>query len=83
MYTICALWGVGGTIWLLSHRRYRLSQIGLFFMGLLGFPVEASAEDLGAGQRTLRILFTQHGALWHFHFPANAIEFLGVFYWWR
>ena len=47
MLTILIVWGLGGTIWLLSHRSYRLDQIPTFFMDLLGFPVELSQSLFG------------------------------------
>lgn len=42
-------WGIGGTIWLLSRRKYRLTQIPQFFMDLVGFPVELSQSLFGRG----------------------------------
>lgn len=44
---ILLFWGVGGTIWLLSNRSYRIDQIPDFFMDLLGFPVELSQSMFG------------------------------------
>lgn len=43
------LWGLGGTIWLLRHRRYRLYQLPQFAMDLLGFPVELAQSIWGRG----------------------------------
>lgn len=40
LIVIGLLWGLGGSIWLLSHRKYRLVQVPTFAMDLLGFPVE-------------------------------------------
>lgn len=40
-------WGVGGTIWLLSRRSYRLYQVPQFAMDLLGFPVELAQAVWG------------------------------------
>lgn len=42
-------WGLGGTIWLLSKRRYRLDQVPQFFMDLVGFPVELAQSVWGRG----------------------------------
>jgi len=42
-------WVVGGAFWLLSRRRYRLSQIPQFAMDLLGFPVELAQSVWGRG----------------------------------
>jgi ABC-type sugar transport system permease subunit len=41
------LWGVGGTVWLLSRRRYRIDQIPQFLMDLVGFPVELAQATFG------------------------------------
>jgi ABC-type sugar transport system permease subunit len=41
------LWGVGGSIWLLRRRKYRLTQIPVFAMDLLGFPVELAQSVWG------------------------------------
>lgn len=49
MYAILILWGVGGSVWLLRRRRYRLTQIPQFFMDLIGFPVELSQSLWGRG----------------------------------
>lgn len=47
MYVTLALWGVGGTVWLLKRRSYRLDQVGQFAMDLIGFPVELSQSLFG------------------------------------
>lgn len=47
LITLLVAWGVGGTIWLLSRRRYRIHQIPTFCMDLLGFPVELSQSLFG------------------------------------
>ncbi len=49
MAIIGLLWIGGGTIWLLSKRRYTLVQIPNFFMDLLGFPVELTQRLWGRG----------------------------------
>ena len=49
MYSLLAVWGIGGSIWLLSHRTYRLGQAGQFAMDLLGFPVELAQSIWGRG----------------------------------
>jgi ABC-type sugar transport system permease subunit len=41
------LWGVGGSVWLLMRRRYRLDQIPQFAHGPDGFPVELSQALFG------------------------------------
>jgi ABC-type sugar transport system permease subunit len=41
------LWGVGGTVWLLRRRRYRIDQIPQFLMDLVGFPVELAQAMFG------------------------------------
>jgi ABC-type sugar transport system permease subunit len=46
-YSVLILWGLGGTIWLLRRRSYRLDQIPQFAMDLLGFPVELSQSLWG------------------------------------
>jgi ABC-type sugar transport system permease subunit len=40
-------WGVGGSVWLLTRRRYRIGQIPQFLMDLLGFPVELAQAVFG------------------------------------
>jgi ABC-type sugar transport system permease subunit len=47
MAAIALVWGLGGTIWLLSHRRYRLDQAPRFVMDLAGFPVELAQSIWG------------------------------------
>ena len=47
MYSIGGLWLVGGSVWLISRRQYRVSQIGQFAMDLLGFPVELAQSLWG------------------------------------
>ncbi len=49
MASIGLLWVGGGTIWLLSHRSYRLYQAPNFVMDLLGFPVELAQSIWGRG----------------------------------
>ena len=49
MWAIVVCWVAGGTIWLLSHRSYRLYQIPRFAMDLLGFPVELAQSIWGRG----------------------------------
>ena len=49
MACIGLLWVGGGTIWLLSHRSYRLYQAPSFVMDLLGFPVELAQSLWGRG----------------------------------
>lgn len=46
---ILLCWGLGGSLWLLTTRRYRLTQIPRFAMDLLGFPVELSQSVFGRG----------------------------------
>lgn len=46
---ILLLWSVGGTIWLLTQRRYTLVQLPRFAMDLLGFPVELAQSVWGRG----------------------------------
>ena len=46
---IALAWVVGGAVWLLSRRSYRLSQIPQFAMDLLGFPVELAQSVWGRG----------------------------------
>ncbi|MEL6920800.1 MAG: sugar ABC transporter permease, partial [Pseudomonadota bacterium] len=47
--TVLLLWAVGGTIWLLSQRRYSIAQTPRFAMDLLGFPVEIAQSIWGRG----------------------------------
>lgn len=47
MLLIGLLWGLGGTIWLLMRRSYRIYQIPQFAMDLIGFPVELAQAIWG------------------------------------
>ncbi len=49
MYAILAFWVIGGSVWLLRNRQYRLAQSGQFAMDLLGFPVELAQSIWGRG----------------------------------
>ncbi len=49
MWAIVVCWVGGGTIWLLTHRSYRLYQAPRFAMDLLGFPVELAQSLWGRG----------------------------------
>jgi ABC-type sugar transport system permease subunit len=49
MLIIALLWGVGGAVWLLLRRRYKLYQAPQFAMDLLGFPVELAQSLWGRG----------------------------------
>tara|TARA_R110002096_G_scaffold22830_15_gene73186 strand:+ start:6517 stop:7941 length:1425 start_codon:yes stop_codon:yes gene_type:complete len=49
MSLIGVFWGLGGAIWLLRSRRYRLYQTPQFAMDLLGFPVELAQSLWGRG----------------------------------
>jgi ABC-type sugar transport system permease subunit len=46
---IVLVWGLGGAVWLLRRRRYRLAQTPQFAMDLLGFPVELAQSVWGRG----------------------------------
>lgn len=43
------VWIGGGSAWLLRRRRYRLNQIHVFVLDLLGFPVEFMQDVTGRG----------------------------------
>ena len=49
MLAIGVAWIGGGTVWLLSHRSYRITQAPQFLMDLLGFPVELAQAVWGRG----------------------------------
>lgn len=49
MLGLMLAWGLGGSIWLLSTRRYRVTQTPRFAMDLLGFPVELAQSLFGRG----------------------------------
>lgn len=49
MYTLLVVWLLGGSVWLLSHRSYKITQVGQFAMDLLGFPVELAQSIWGRG----------------------------------
>jgi len=49
MAAIGILWIGGGSLWLLTHRRYSLGRIPQFGMDLLGAPVEAAQAIWGRG----------------------------------
>jgi len=47
MLLVGLFWGLGGTVWLLTRRKYRLDQIPQFLMDLVGFPVELAQAVFG------------------------------------
>jgi ABC-type sugar transport system permease subunit len=47
MLLVGLFWGLGGAIWLLTRRKYRLDQIPQFLMDLVGFPVELAQAVFG------------------------------------
>lgn len=49
MMIVGLFWVGGGSVWLLTKRRYRLYQTPQFFMDLLGFPVELAQSVWGRG----------------------------------
>lgn len=49
MLGLVLAWVLGGSIWLLTTRRYRLVQTPRFGMDLLGFPVELAQSLFGRG----------------------------------
>ncbi|TNF22349.1 MAG: sugar ABC transporter permease [Rhodobacteraceae bacterium] len=49
MLGLLLAWGLGGTVWLLTTRRYRVTQVPRFAMDLLGFPVELAQRLFGRG----------------------------------
>ncbi len=49
MLGLLLAWIGGGAIWLLTTRRYRVTQTGRFAMDLLGFPVELAQSLFGRG----------------------------------
>lgn len=49
MAVLAFVWIGGGTLWLLTRRRYGLRQVPQFLMDLLGFPVEYAQAVFGRG----------------------------------
>ena len=49
LYVLLAVWIGGGSLWLLTRRRYALHQTPRFAMDLLGFPVELAQSVFGRG----------------------------------
>lgn len=47
MISVGLVWGLGGSVWLLRRRSYRLTQTPQFFMDLIGFPVELAQSLWG------------------------------------
>jgi len=58
MYALLGFWIIGGSVWLLRNRQYRLAQTGQFLMDLLGFPVELAQSIWGRGGVPYALAFT-------------------------
>jgi ABC-type sugar transport system permease subunit len=75
MLLVGLLWGVGGTIWLLMRRRYRLDQIPQFLMDLVGFPVELAQAVFGRGGVPYALLLPNMLIFGFFTFAPMILNF--------
>lgn len=73
--SILVLWVVGGTIWLLRNRSYRLLQAPQFLMDLLGFPVEISQAWFGRGGVPYALLLPNMLIFGFFTFTPMLLNF--------
>ena len=69
------LWGVGGTVWLLARRRYRIDQIPQFLMDLVGFPVELAQAVFGRGGVPYALLLPNMLIFGFFTFAPMILNF--------
>ena len=75
MLGIGLFWGLGGTIWLLSRRSYRLYQAPQFAMDLIGFPVELAQAIWGRGGVPYALLLPNMLIFGIFTFAPMIINF--------
>jgi ABC-type sugar transport system permease subunit len=75
MLVVGLLWGVGGTVWLLARRRYRLDQIPQFVMDLIGFPVELSQAVFGRAGVPYALLLPNMAIFGLFTFAPMILNF--------
>ena len=69
------LWGVGGTVWLLARRRYRIDQIPQFLMDLVGVPVELAQAVFGRGGVPYALLLPNMLIFGFFTFAPMILNF--------
>ena len=74
-YIIGAVWLLGGTVWLLTHRSYRLTELGRFAMDLLGFPVEIAQSIWGRGSVPYAFLLPNMALFGAFTFFPMILNF--------
>ena len=75
MTCIGLFWGVGGTIWLLMNRSYKLYQVPQFFMDLIGFPVELAQSLWGRGGVPYALLLPNMIIFGFFTFAPMILNF--------
>lgn len=75
MVLVGLFWGVGGTVWLLMRRRYRLDQIPQFLMDLIGFPVELSQALFGRAGVPYALLLPNMAIFGLFTFAPMILNF--------
>ena len=68
-------WVLGGTLWLLGNRTYRLYQAPQFAMDLLGFPVELAQSLFGRGGVPYALLFPNMLIFGFFTFLPMILNF--------
>ena len=80
MLLVGLFWGVGGAIWLLMRRKYRLDQIPQFLMDLVGFPVELAQAVFGRGGVPYALLLPNMLSFGFFTFaPMNLLHYQAQF----
>jgi ABC-type sugar transport system permease subunit len=75
MTAIGLFWVGGGSIWLLSRRRYQLRQIPQFLMDLAGFPVELAQATFGRGGVPYALLLPNMAIFGLFTFAPMILNF--------
>ncbi len=68
-------WVLGGTVWLLTTRTYRITQVGRFAMDLLGFPVELTQSLFGRGGVPYALLLPNMAIFGLFTFAPMILNF--------
>lgn len=75
LWPLLAVWILGGSVWLIVHRRYRLYQAPRFLMDLLGAPVEAAQAIWGRGGVPYAFLLPNMAIFGLFTFAPMLLNF--------
>jgi len=75
MAAVGLFWIVGGSVWLLTRRRYRLAQVPQFLMDLVGFPVELAQATFGRGGVPYALLLPNMAIFGLFTFAPMILNF--------